>query len=72
MIIEIVKPYISSGQRIITLDNITIILQKDETNELFEELDNELNYGETRTELKRKINDLESEVRILERELGLR
>ena len=71
MIIDIVKPYIMSGQRIITLDNITITLQEDEIKELFNELDYELNYGGLREDLIREIDKLKDEVRYLKGELSI-
>jgi ribosomal protein S13 len=72
MNIEIVKPYQSSEQRIITLDNITITLQEEEVKKLSEELDNDLNYGDTREELQQQIYDLLDEINIYRKELGLR
>jgi hypothetical protein len=72
MNIEIVKPYQSSEQRIITLDNINITLQEEEVKKLSEELDNDLNYGDTREDLQKQVYDLLDEINIYRKELGLR
>lgn len=65
MNITITKPWNSSEAREIEIDNITIRLDGKAVIELFESLDNELHFGDTREdlydvieELNEKINDL--------------
>ena len=54
--IEIVRPYSSLKDRIITIENIYSLTLNESTCE-------ELHYGETREDLLEKIEDLESELR---------
>jgi hypothetical protein len=62
--IEIRKPYSSSDDRLIEIDNlITLNLNKNTFEALYEQMDNELYYGETREDLLDKIEELESELR---------
>jgi len=73
MDIKIINPYQNNGDRIVEFDGFSsIYLKGEEVDILFEELDNELNYGDTREELQKKIFELEDEVSMLQRELGLR
>jgi len=72
MNIKIIKPYQHNEDRIVEFDNFQIYLKEDEVKNLLEELDNELNYGDTREELQKQIYELEDEVSMLQRELGLR
>ena len=73
MDIKIIKPYPYNEDRILEFDCFSsIYLKGEEVKNLFEELDNELNYGDTREELQSKIFELEDEVSMLQRELGLR
>jgi hypothetical protein len=62
--IEIVRPYSSLKDRIITIENIySLTLNESTCEELHRQLDEELHYGETREDLLEKIEDLESELR---------
>ena len=62
--IEISKPYSSSNDRLIEIDNlITLNLNKNTFEALYKQMDNELYYGETREDLLDKIEELESELR---------
>jgi len=73
MDIKIINPYQNNGDRIVEFDGFSsIYLKGEEVDILFEELDNELNYGDTREELQKKIFELEDEISMLQRELGLR
>ena len=73
MDIKIINPYQNNGDRIVEFDGFSSIYFKgEEAKNLLEELDNELNYGETIEELQSKIFELEDEISMLQRELGLR
>jgi len=73
MDIKIINPYQNNGDRIVEFDGFSsIYLKGEEVDILFEELDNDLNYGDTREELQKKIFELENEISMLQRELGLR
>jgi len=73
MDIKIINPYQHNEDRIVEFDGFSsIYLRGEEVDNLFKELDNELNYGDTREELQKKIFELEDEVSMLQRELGLR
>jgi len=73
MDIKIINPYQNNRDRIVEFDGFSsIYLKGEELDNLFEELDNELNYGDTREELQKQIFELEGEVSMLQRELGLR
>ena len=72
MYINIIRPYKDFGDIILEFDNISIRFSKDNLSEIFKKIDNELNYGDTREELQSKIFELEDEISMLQRELGLR
>jgi len=73
MDIKIINPYKNNGDRIVEFDGFSsIYLKVEDVDILFEELDNDLNYGDTREELQKKIFELEDEISMLQRELGLR
>lgn len=69
MSIEINKPYSSLKTYDVSFDCTSIRLNESEIKNLFEQLDNELHYDETREDLIKKIEDLEEKVIVLENEV---
>lgn len=61
MDISITKPYSSSENRIIEIENVTITLDKRDLEDLFEQLDSELHYNTTREDLIKELEEVKAE-----------
>lgn len=66
MNISINKPYASSDYREIEIGNIVIKLQGNEIEELFNAIDEELHFNDTRDDLMEQIINLKEEIEIIE------
>jgi isopropylmalate/homocitrate/citramalate synthase len=71
MYINIIRPYKDFGDIIIEFDNVSIRFNKDNLNEIFEKLDEELNDGYTRDVMDEQIQELKDEIHYLQRELNI-